>query len=78
MSEEIQRPELEILMTTRTVAKYLLVSQESVRRWIRTGKVIDPAKVSRVANRIRIPRSEVVRIAGTIKTQLEDNSNINL
>lgn len=69
MSEE--RKDLEVLWTPQQVAKYLTVSPVTVYNWIRTGKMIDPAKVVRFTNRVRIPRSEVERIAGITRTKLE-------
>lgn len=70
MSEE--RKELEVLWTPTQVAKYLGVNPVSVYRWITNKKMFDPAKIVRFTNRIRIPRSEVERIAGITKTRLEN------
>jgi excisionase family DNA binding protein len=64
------KKELEPLWTPQQVAQYLSVHPVTVYRWLSEGKVIDPAKVKRVSNRVRIPRSEVVRIAGTIRDNL--------
>lgn len=76
MSEE--RRELEILWTPQQVAKYLGLNKVTVYRWISEGKMIDPTKIIRFSNRVRIPRSEVERLAGGIKNQLETKQPINL
>lgn len=72
MSEEVKR-ELEVLWTVPQVAKYLGLSPVTVYRWIGEGKVFDPMKIVRYSNRVRVPRSEVERIAGTIIKKLENN-----
>lgn len=69
MSEE-QKKELEILWTPQQVAKYLGVSPVTVYRWLSESRMIDPAKVIRFTNRVRIPRSEVERIAGLTKAKI--------
>lgn len=74
MGEEVKNRNLEILWTPQQVAKYLTVSAVTVYRWISTGKVIDPAKIVRFSNQVRIPRSEVERIAGKTKAKLEGKS----
>lgn len=63
--------ELEVLWTPQQVAQYLSVSNVTVYRWLADGKVFDTTKVIRFARRVRIPRSEVERIAGSIKKDLE-------
>lgn len=70
MSDEIKR-ELEVLWTPPQVAKYLGLNPVTVYRWISEGKMFDPVKIIRFSNRVRIPRSEVERIAGSIKKGLE-------
>ena len=72
MSEEPKK-ELEVLWTVPQVAKYLGLNSNTVYRWIAEGKMFDPEKIVRFANRVRIPRSEVERIAGTIKKSLQVN-----
>lgn len=69
MSEEVKK-ELEVLWTVPQVAKYLGLSKVTVYRWLAEKKMFDPEKIVRFANRVRIPRSEVERIAGTIKNNL--------
>lgn len=60
---ENQPKDLEVLWNTIQMAQYLGISKRTIYAWIRTNKVIDPAKIIKVGNRVRIPRSEVMRIA---------------
>lgn len=69
MSEEIKK-ELEILWTPQQVAKYLGVNPVTVYRWIAEKRMIDSTKIIRFSNRVRIPRSEVERIAGVTREKL--------
>ena len=69
MSEEIRR-EIEILWTPRQVAKYLGLHPGTVYKWLAEKKVLDPTKIIRFSNRVRIPRSEVERVAGITKEKL--------
>ena len=62
--EEKNRKELEPLWTVPQIAKYLSVSPVTVYRWLAEKKVFDPEKIIRFANRVRIPQSEVERVAG--------------
>lgn len=71
MSEE--NKVLEVLWTPKQVATYLGISPVTVYRWLSHKKQFDPEKIVRFANRVRIPRSEVERIAGSIKKDLEAN-----
>lgn len=71
MSEEIKNKDLEVLWTPQQVAKYLGVHRVTVYNWIREQKVIDPTKIVRFSKYVRIPRSEVERIAGVVKSKLE-------
>ncbi|KKK92169.1 hypothetical protein LCGC14_2705640, partial [marine sediment metagenome] len=64
MEEEKEKKELEILWTVPNVAKYLGLNPVTVYRWISQKRMIDPTKIVRFSNRVRIPRSEVERIAG--------------
>ena len=73
MSENGENKQLEPLWTVPQVAKYLNLSPVTVYRWLAEKKQFDPEKVIRFANRVRIPRSEVERIAGTIIKELKDN-----
>ena len=73
MSEE-NRKELEILWTPQQVAKYLGLNIVTVYRWLSEGRILDPTKVIRFSNRVRIPRSEVERIAGVVRKKLETNT----
>lgn len=66
--------ELEVLWTVNQTAQYLSVSPVTVYKWISTGKVFDQTKLVRFSNRVRIPRSEVLRVAGVVKSKLENQS----
>lgn len=72
MSEENPQPpqDLEVLWTARQLAEYLSVANVTVYRWLSTGKVIDPTKIVRLGSSVRIPRSEVERIAGLKRKQI--------
>ena len=63
MSEDNNKKELEILWTPQNVAKYLGLNPVTVYRWIAEKRMFDPNKIVRFSNRVRIPRSEVERIA---------------
>ncbi len=71
MNEE-EKKQLEVLWTPQQVAKYLGLNPVTVYRWIAEKRMLDPAKIVRFSNRVRIPRSEVERLAGTIKNKLEE------
>ena len=71
MSEEPKR-EIEILWTPQQVAKYLSINPVTVYRWIAEKRMLDPTKIIRFSNRVRIPRSEVERIAGITRAKLKD------
>lgn len=74
MSEENTQPQdLEVLWTIPQVAQYFSVTTVTIYRWLSKRKVIDPAKVVRLGSSVRIPRSEVERIAGLKKKQIIDN-----
>lgn len=55
---------LDLLWTPEQVAKYFSVTTGSVWRWLKRGEMFDPTKIVRLGRRIRIPRSEVERVAG--------------
>ena len=74
MSEEINKKELEILWTPQNVAKYLGLNPVTIYRWIAEKRVIDPTKIVRFSNRVRIPRSEVERIAGLTRDKIKSES----
>lgn len=72
MSEiDYSKKELEVLWSVAQVAKYLGVHPVTIYRWLSEGRVLNKEKVLRIGSRVRIPRSEVVRIAGVIKSGLE-------
>lgn len=62
--------DLEPLWTPVQVAKFLGVHKQTVYRWLSTGTVLDSTKLVRFNRRVRIPRSEVVRLAGTVRDNL--------
>lgn len=70
---ELEKKDLEILWTVEQVASYFTLSKRTVYQWISAGKTIDPTKIVRIGNRVRIPRSEVERIAGKIRNQLKQS-----
>lgn len=70
MSEESKSKELEVLWTPQQVAKYLGLNPVTVYKWISQKRMLDPSKIVRFSNRVRIPRSEVERIAGTIRKKI--------
>ena len=72
MGEEIKRRELEILWNPRQVAEYLGLHPHTVYNWISNKRMFDPDKIIHFSNRVRIPRSEVERLAGNIRKKLED------
>ncbi len=74
MNEE--NKQLEILWTPRQLAEYLSVQPGTVYHWLSSGTVIDPTKIFRIGKNVRIPRSEVERIAGTLRQKLEDKSDL--
>lgn len=67
-----EKKELEILWSPKQLAEYLTVSPVTVYRWLSQKKVIDPAKVVRIGKTVRIPRSEVERIAGNVRQKLQE------
>lgn len=70
MGHEIKNEPLEVLWTTKQVANYLGLSVVTVYRWISEGRVFDPAKIIKFSRTVRVPRSEVERIAGLTKAKL--------
>ncbi len=69
MSEEPKK-ELEILWSPQQVARYLGLNPVTVYRWLAEKRMFDPTKIIRFSNRVRIPRSEVERIAGVTRAKL--------
>lgn len=76
MSEEAIRKDLEVLWTPQQVSKYLSVAPVTVYRWLSEKRVLDPEKIVRIpgSNKVRIPRSEVERIAGVTRAKLMEKS----
>lgn len=75
MSEEIKK-DLEILWTPKQVAKYFGLNPVTVYRWISEKRMLDATKIIRFSNRVRIPRSEVERIAGLTREKLTSKAEI--
>ena len=67
---ETQNKDLEILWTIEQVAAYFTLSKRTVYQWIAQKRVIRPENIVRIGNRVRIPRSEVARIANEKKGEL--------
>lgn len=65
------KKDLEVLWTPKQVAQYFTLSIRTVYQWIAMGKMIDPSKIVHIGRNVRIPRSEVERIAGKIKGTLK-------
>ena len=74
MNEEIEKPRqaLEVLWTPKQIADYFTVSVRTVYGWIREGTNIKPNKIIRIGNKVRIARSEIERLAGNIRTQIQN------
>lgn len=70
MSEEPIKKELEVLWSVQQVAKYLGLNPVTVYRWIAENRMLDATKIVRFSNRVRIPRSEVERLAGITRAKL--------
>lgn len=66
------KQDLQVLWTVAQVAQYLLVKPGTVYNWLSEGVMFEPSKVVRLGKRVRIPRSEVERIAGNIKANLKE------
>lgn len=66
-----EKKNLEVLWTVQQTAKYLNLKPITVYRWLAEGRTLDPTKIVRFSNRVRIPRSEVERIAGITRKKLE-------
>lgn len=57
---------LEPLWTIEQAAEYFGLNKMTVYRWISKGKI----KSIKLGNRVRIPRSEIERIAGETQTKM--------
>lgn len=58
---------LEPLWTVDQAAAYFNMNRMTIYRWITRGKI----KSTKIGNRVRIPRSEIERIAGETKAKLQ-------
>lgn len=67
-----ERKDLEVLWTPAQVARYFTIHTVTVYNWIRTKRVFNPDKIVRISNRVRIPRSEVERVAQEMRIKLEN------
>ncbi len=65
-----EKKDLEVLWTVEQVAAYFTISKRTVYQWIAGKRVIDPAKLVYIGNLVRIPRSEVERIANQKKAEI--------
>lgn len=66
---------LELLWDPKQVASYFGVTKTTVWRWVRKGQVFDPSAIIRLPHgQIRIPRSEVERVAGVKKEEIKQES----
>lgn len=68
-TETVRNP-LEPMWTPKQVSTYLQVHPRTVYNWLSLGRVFRPEVIVRIGKRVRIPRSEVERIAGNIKKSL--------
>ena len=60
------KQKLEVLWSIAQVATYFHVCAETVHRWARSGKM----RSVKTGGRVRIPRSEVERMAGETRNKL--------
>lgn len=65
-----QKKDLEVLWTVEQVADYFTVSKRTVYQWIAGKRVINPDTLVYIGNLVRIPRSEVERIANAKKAAI--------
>lgn len=65
-----ERKDLEVLWTVEQVAEYFTVSKRTVYQWIAGKRVINPETLVYIGNLVRIPRSEVERIANAKKAAI--------
>lgn len=72
MNTQNEEKDLEVLWTIGQTAKYLSIHPGTIYNWIGKKKMLDPKKLVKFSNRVRIPRSEVIRIAGSVKSKLEN------
>lgn len=66
-----ERKDLEVLWTVEQVAAYFSISKRTVYQWIAGKRMIDPTKLVHIGNLVRIPRSEVERIANAKRATIE-------
>ena len=73
--EKVDKKDLEVLWTPLQTAKYLNLNPVTVYRWLSEKRMLNPDKIVRFSNRVRIPRSEVERIAGITRAKLKGELN---
>lgn len=66
--------DLEVLWSVHQVAAYLGIKPITVYRWISEKRTLDPDKIVRFGKNVRIPRSEVERLAGKLKEKIVNNN----
>lgn len=59
--------ELEHLWTVQQTAKFLGMQPQTIRGWVRQGKL----KQIKLSNRVRIPRSEVERLVAEARNKMK-------
>jgi len=68
----INQQEIQILWTVQQAARYLSLNPGTIYNWISKKQVLDPNKLVRFSNRVRIPRDEIMRIAGIVTSKLRE------
>lgn len=64
---EEQSTHLEPLWTVEQAADYFHLNPMTIYRWVSKGRI----KSTKIGNRVRIPRSEIERIAGETQANLQ-------
>lgn len=64
----------EVLWKVKQAAEYLMLHPKTVYRKILAGELFNPMRVIRIGDTIRIPRSEVFRVAEGIKNEINRNA----
>lgn len=67
-----EKKDLEVLWTPVQAANYLNLTPHTVYRWLSEKRVLNPDKIVRFSRSVRIPRSEVERIAGITRAKLKN------
>lgn len=64
--QTVERKDLEVLWTVNQTAKYFSVIPNTVRRWIREGRI----NAHKIGSRVRIPRSEIDKLVSEAQEKL--------